>query len=73
MGCGQSSWDDEVERDYYTKRLNQLKQHSIEVILEKLESIQELSGELRKEVSHGSRYGFRLIDDLSNVANFTKW
>lgn len=73
MSCGKSACYDDEERSYYQERLSKIKQVSPEELLDKLEKIQAMSKSIHKETTNGTRYLFRLLDDLVQISDFGKW
>lgn len=73
MGCGKSAWDDECDREIYSRKLDKINSIDSEHLIDKLDKIKEIVEKVNKETNNGSRYLFRLLDDLYKETNWEKW
>jgi len=73
MGCGQSSYEDDLYEKKYLEDLNAISKIPPEVLLNKLGIIQNISRGLNKDIETASKYTFKLLDDLTDVSKWSKW
>lgn len=76
MGCGKSAWDDDIETSIYQRKklkLEEIKNFGDNCLISKLDRIKDLSENINKETSSGSRYLFRLLDGLIKEVDWERW
>lgn len=73
MSCGKAVCDDDAYWKIYERKLNKLENFSYIDIVHKLDNIRRLVCSVNKETDTGSRYLFRLIDDLSKEVDWENW